>query len=488
MMRQIMARSVLAGLLIVGSLAAACATHPVTGQRQIALYTEEQEIAMGRQAHEQIVHELGLYPDSELQRYVERIGSAMAQASERPHLPWTFAVLDDASVNAFALPGGFIYVTRGMLAHMGSEAELAGVLGHEIGHVTARHSIERLSRAQLATLGLGLGAILSPEVQRLGEVAELGLSLLFLSYSRSDEREADDLGLRYMAGRGYAPQAMAELFGMLDRVSRARDGGRLPNWLSTHPNPANRQGRMLAQAAELPTPPRTAWNTDAFMARIDGMVYGPDPRQGFFRDGTFHHPDLQLRIGGPHGWQGINRRQAVVWQSPRQDAVLVLSIAEQRSATAAAQQFFGQRGVELLRQLSLQPGFPSASGEFQARVGQTPVQGVASFVEHGGRVFRLVGYSAQRGWGRHGSEVARAIQSFQRETDPAVLRVQPLRLDVVSVPRAMDVQEVTRVYPTPVSPQELALVNNVDLATAFPAGTPVKRVVGDPAVAALLHQ
>jgi predicted Zn-dependent protease len=474
-------RRILSALLVVGLVGAACSTSPVTGRRQIALYSEQQEIAMGRQAHQQVLQEIGLYPDEQLQRYVQRLGLDLAQASERPHLPWTFGVLDDPAVNAFALPGGFIYVTRGMLAHMGSEAELVGVLGHEIGHVTARHSIERMSKAQLAGLGLGLGSILSPQVAQLANVAELGLNVMFLSFSRDDERQADDLGVRYMVGQGYSPQAMADVFGMLDRVSRSREEGRLPNWLSTHPNPDNRRGRVLARARELTAPLPTTLNTGPFLARIDDMVYGPDPRQGFFRDGVFHHPELQLRMNGPAQWQAVNRRQAVIWQSPQQDAVLVLTLAEQASAQAAAQAFFRRQGVELVRQLSLQPGgLPTAAGEFRA-AGQTPVQGVASFIELGGRVYQVLGYSAQRRWGQRGNEVVAAIQSFRRETDRQVLAVQPLRLDVQTLPRATSVQEMAA--RAPVTPQELALVNNVDLNARLEAGSAVKTVVGVPVVA-----
>jgi predicted Zn-dependent protease len=185
---------------LVGGGAAACAVNPVTGRTQLSLVSEAQEVQLGRQSAAQVAQEIGLVPDSALQTYVQRVGGTLAAASERPNLPWTFRVVDDATPNAFALPGGFIFVTRGMMNMMTSEAELASVLGHEIGHVTAKHQVTMISRAQLAQLGVGLGSVLVPQLQSLGGLANTGLQLLFLRYSRDAERQADYLGFRYALG------------------------------------------------------------------------------------------------------------------------------------------------------------------------------------------------------------------------------------------------------------------------------------------------
>src|SRR5262245_33031923 len=167
-----------------------CAVNPVTGQRELSLVSEGQEIQMGREADGQISQSLGLYPDSAWQRYVASVGARMTSASERPALPWTIRVLNDPIINAFALPGGYVYVTRGILAYLTSEAELAGVLGHEIGHVTARHGAQQATRAQIAQVGLGVGAILAPpELRGVAQAAGAGVSLLFLRYGRDAERQ-----------------------------------------------------------------------------------------------------------------------------------------------------------------------------------------------------------------------------------------------------------------------------------------------------------
>src|SRR6266550_4084593 len=185
------------------ALLAACATNPATGRRQVMLVSEAQEIEMGREADREVGSSIGLYPADGVQAYVAGLGRALAAGSERPSLPWSFHVVDDASVNAFALPGGFVYVTRGLMTHLDSEAELASVMGHEIGHVTARHAASQITKSQLATLGLVAGMIVRPELARFGELAQAGMSLLFLKFDRNAERQADDLGLRYMTRQAY---------------------------------------------------------------------------------------------------------------------------------------------------------------------------------------------------------------------------------------------------------------------------------------------
>ena len=171
---------------------ASCARNPVTGKNELSLVSEGQEIQMGQQAAQEVAQTIGFVDDSELQSYVANIGKRMAAKSERPDLPWEFHVVNDASVNAFALPGGFIYVTRGLLGSMNSEAELATVLGHEIGHVTARHSVQQISKAQLATLGLGIGSIVSSDIAQFAGLASQGLQVLFLKYGRDAENQADE--------------------------------------------------------------------------------------------------------------------------------------------------------------------------------------------------------------------------------------------------------------------------------------------------------
>lgn len=203
----------------IGICALSCGVNLATGERHLNLVGESQEIAMGQQADSQIVASIGLYQNAAIQRYVQQLGANLAKTSERPGLPWTFRVVDDPAVNAFALPGGFIYVTRGLMTYVKNEAELAGVVGHEIGHVTAQHSVHSMSNQQLTQLGVAAGMMIEPKLQRYGQFLNAGLGLLYLKFSRNDESQADHLGFRYMVRANNDPRQMIHVFDMLNRVT-----------------------------------------------------------------------------------------------------------------------------------------------------------------------------------------------------------------------------------------------------------------------------
>jgi predicted Zn-dependent protease len=472
-----------AALMAFALVLASCSTNPATGKRQLAFIGEEQEIAMGREAAEQITQQIGLYPDDELQSYVSRLGKQLAAESERPNLPWTFRVVDDPSVNAFALPGGFIFVTRGLLSHMTSEAELVSVLGHEIGHVTGRHSVEQLSKAQLAQVGLVAGMILSPELASgYGDLANTGLSLLFLKYGRDDEREADDLGLRYMVGEGYDPREMPGVFETLRRVGeREAQGGRVPGWLSTHPTPENRIERIGAQVAELNRDfSKARIGRETFLSSVDNLVFGQNPREGYFRGNTFIQPEMGFQVTFPQGWKTSNQKQAVGAISPREDAVMVVSLSPRSSPQEAAREFFSQQGIVQGQALqSNLGGLPSVSRVFGVQRGQSGnLQGIAAFVEHQDRVYQILGYTLADRFNGYDEPLASALASFSRVTDRRLLSVEPQRLDIVTLPSAMTLQEFNRRFPSTVDLETLAIINQAQPDTRFSAGTEVKRVVG----------
>src|SRR6476659_2852725 len=217
--------------LLAGSLALApsgCARNPVTGKNELSLVSESQEIEMGKQSAQQVEQTIGYYNDPGVQEYVSGIGLKMAKASERPNLPWEFHVVNDASVNAFALPGGFIYVTRGLMTSINDEAELATVVGHEIGHVTNRHTVQQISKAEVAQVGLGVGSIVSSDIARVAGLASQGLQVLFLKYSRDAENQADLAGFRYALAQNYDVRHMINMFQTLEAVSQTSGGGKLP--------------------------------------------------------------------------------------------------------------------------------------------------------------------------------------------------------------------------------------------------------------------
>ncbi len=458
---------------------AACAVNPATGERQLSFIGEGQEIEMGRESDPAIVAQYGLYPDSAVQRYVRDLGLRLAAVSERPELPWTFRVLDDPSINAFALPGGFIYVTRGILGHLESEAQLAGVLGHEIGHVTARHSVNQMSRAQLAQIGLVVGAVASETVRDNFDPIQGAVGLGFLKFGRDDENQSDELGVRYMTRLGYDPRELAGVMEMLGASSRlASPGGRLPEWQSTHPDPENRVESILARVESqglVPADPIV--RGDEFVERLASLTYGPNPREGYFEAGVFHHPDLAFRFVPPSGWEVANLRQAVLAGPAEQDAIFELTIA-QGDPSAAAGAFASQQGVRTSQPVSRTVnGLPTVVMDFRATMQDGELQGQVAFVRHADVTFRLLGYSTTPRWPAREAAIESTIRSFAEETSPQVLSVEPARIELVPLSGAEPFDAFAERHPSSIPAERVALLNQVAVGGVL-RGAWAKRVVG----------
>jgi predicted Zn-dependent protease len=466
-------------VLLLGAVAATCATNPVTGKRELSFISESQEISMGREYAGQVAQEMGVYPDSSVQTYVGRLGVELAVTTERPRLPWTFTVMDDPTVNAFALPGGYIFVTRGILTHMNSEAELATVVGHEIGHVTARHSVQQMTRQQIAQIGLVAGAIASEKIaQNLGAISQ-GLGILFLKYGRDDEAQADGLGFRYALHDGYDVRKMVDMFQILERVS-ARAGQRIPEWQSSHPDPGNRIAATRARLAKVTEPlDGKKVNREPFLRMIDGMVYGDNPRQGFFKGGAFLHPDLAFQLDFPQGWQTANQPSSVVGVSQKQDAQVQLSLAGQAAPAEALKQFLGQQGIQAGRsgQTTIN-GNAAAYAPFTAQTQDGGVlSGLVAFISYNGTTYQLLGLTTATD-GTYDRTFQAFVGSFRRLTDPAALAIKPNRIQIVKARNATTLAAFNQQNPSVIPIEELALINGMaDGSATIAAGDLVKRVV-----------
>ncbi len=469
------------GCLVLASvgLPGGCARNPVTGQYQLALMSEEQEIQLGRQSAGEVHATLGLVDDVELQAYVTRLGLLLARTSQRPDLPWSFAVIDDPTPNAFALPGGFVYVTRGMMALMSNEAQLVSVLGHEIAHVTARHHVTSFSRMQLAQIGLGVGSTLFPQIQQLGGVAGTGLQLLFLQHGRDAERQADDLGFGYTLDHGYAVREMVNVFTSLERMGGIEGQSPIPGWLMTHPAPGDRIRAVEARLAALgPTPGQLRVGAQEYLQRIDGLVYGDNPRNGYFSGDRFLHPDLRFQLRMPDRWQRQNLAQAVRGVSPQQDAAIQLTIADAAGPEAAANQFLSQQGMRVGQSgRATLNGLPAILASFQAESQQQVLQGLAAFVEHGGRTYQIIGYSPAAVYAGFDATFQQSLRSFGPLTDSQALDMQPRRVQIVTTQQAMSLSQFNQRYPSAVPLAEVAIINQIDdPSSPIPAGTSLKRV------------
>lgn len=318
-------------VLALATFLAGCAYNPVTGLPDFVLFSEEQEIEAGARFHEDVLGQYPLYRDPELAAYVDEVGQRLAVNSHRDHLAWRFLVLDSPEVNAFALPGGFVYVTRGLLAHLHDEDQLAGVLGHEIGHVSARHGVRQYSRGIVVGL-IGSAAASATGSGTIGDMSNVLGTVLLNGYGRRHELEADRLGARYLAESGYDPAAMSDVIATLGaqelfEIRHARDEGRRPSayhgLLATHPG-AERRLRAVASAAGEIAGQQHRANSDAYLARIDGLVYGHARQQGMLRDGSFLHADLDLYVALPDGWQSENRPSRLLSVAPERDAIIQL--------------------------------------------------------------------------------------------------------------------------------------------------------------------
>ncbi|HEX6069182.1 MAG TPA: hypothetical protein VFZ18_05145, partial [Longimicrobiaceae bacterium] len=250
-------------------------------------------------------------------------------------------------------------------------------------------------------------------------------------------------------------------------------------WLATHPGEEERIEAVRARVAALPAPPDTSRRgTEAFLGHIDRMVFGENPRNGFFRETRFYHPDMRFQLDFPTGWKTQNLSQAVIASSPREDAVLQLTLAKQGGAEASAQNFLSQQGIQPVqtRRETVQ-GNPAVVSLFQAQTQQGVIEGIASWIDYGGRTYQILGYTPRGGYRTYGGVLQRTIESFRTLTDPQFLNVQPARVQVVRLDRAMTLDEFNRRYPSTISIEELAIINQVEgPGTRLPAGSQVKRI------------
>ena len=437
----------LAAALLLAVVAAACASNPVTGSRELVFMSQSQEADLGRQADAQIRSEMGVYEDPALQEYVAAIGNELAVVSHRPDLPWTFTVIDSPVVNAFAVPGGYIYLTRGLLAYLNDEAELAGVLGHEIGHVTARHSVQAYSRAAGAQMGLLLGQIFVPAMRPrygapgVGDAAGQGLGLLFLKFGRDDERQADRLGAEYAVASGWDPHGVGDMLTTLGRIADTTDRRGTPNWLATHPEPADRVAgvagtveSLLAETSDLAT---LRVDRAGYLARVEGLVYGDNPEQGVVRGREFLHPALRFALAFPGGWEVHNGAEVVVAREPGQERYMLLQIAQETGRDLqriAEREMSGAGFVEVQATTGEINGLDAYIGTYTQDVrGVGAMVARVAFIRSGSSVYLFGAFADADGFRLIERDVHDSIHSFRQISRDEAERIRPNRLAVYRV-------------------------------------------------------
>lgn len=325
------------------SLLTGCALNPVTGHADFVMMSESQELALGRQADEQVKKQYQVYPSKVLQDYVNGVGQKLAQKSHRTALQYHFMVLDSTEINAFALPGGYVYITRGIMAYLNSEAELAAVLGHEIGHVTSRHGVRQQSAAQATNIGLTIASIFVPQINTMGgqNLSNLVGGALLSGYGRDHELEADRLGADYLARSEYDPQAIIKVIGVLKNQELqdavlAKQEGREPRryhgLFASHPDNDTRLQQAVGEA-DKQTVSHPYEGHEEYLQATEGMVFNDNSEQGMLRNNAFYQATLGIGLQFPVDWQVHNLPKSLVAISPKGEAKLQMKLDEKPVGT-----------------------------------------------------------------------------------------------------------------------------------------------------------
>jgi predicted Zn-dependent protease len=476
-------------LLIIGFLAGglACSRNPVTGKRQVILMSKEQEIAIGQQSHPGVVSTMGLYENKQMQDFINEKGKAMAAISHRPDLPYQFYIVDSPVVNAFAVPGGYVYFTRGIMAHFNNEAEFAGVLGHEIGHITAQHSARQQTSQLFGTLGAIVGTVLVPQ---LGESLMQGAQVLGLKYSRDHESESDKIGVEYSSKIGYDAVQMADFFGTIKRI-QDNSGQQIPTFLSTHPDPGNRQTRVQGLAKEYQTanPGQYKVERDRYLRLIDGIVFGEDPKQGFVENNVFYHPVLKFQFPVPNGWKHQNSPEQFQMGPADGKAAMILMLAKGNSLDEAAQTMVKDLNLKVLENgkttingnpalviISQQlPQQQEGQQQQQQQTAANTLQIATWLIQYNGSIYALHGLSSAADFTGRLNSFKSVAEDFRALTDQEKINRKPERVQVVQAPRDGMFRDVMTALNMPASRmEELGTLNSMKAGDQVSRGTLVK--------------
>lgn len=465
----------------------------ITGSKRAYAYSWDQEIQIGSEVDHEIVAQFGLYHDEALNSYYQEMSLAILEnshmrgegtAARFRNTEFTFRILDSPVVNAFALPGGYVYVTRGLMAHMNNEAQLAVVIGHEIGHVAARHASQRGLQQMIGQVAVIGGAILGQELLGLPGETILNISgqaaqLLFLRHSREHERESDRLGVEYAAKTGYAAEEGAAFFTSLRRISE-RSGQAIPNILSTHPDPGEREKDIprLAENWRAQGYDQQMRNDETYMSMINGLIYGENPRNGFAEGGVYYHPEFEFLMSVPREWHLINQPTQVVMVSKTEDAVIILRLdRESKNARESVQNFLTANEVTTSDQgaASNTGGFPAYQANFAIADGDKELGVNIYALEYGGNIYRFINYTDSSQFNKYVSDFNSTTNSFDQLRDSRILNIRPVTLSVVKTDRRTEFRNLLpSSLPMNITAEELAILNQLYLDEVIEVGSLIK--------------
>ena len=458
-------------------LLVSCARNPVTGKKEFMLMSVNQEKALGASYDPQVVSQFGIYDDAKMQAFINDRGKKMAAISHRPGLDYQFKIVDSPVVNAFAVPGGYVYFTRGIMAHFNNEAEFAGVLGHEIGHVTARHSAKQYSQQMLAQLGFIVGMVASEEFRQYSDLASVGLQLMFMKFSRNHESQSDKLGVEYSTKIGYDAHEMANFFKTIERI-QVQAGASVPTLLSTHPDPGDRYNRVhqLAAKEQANGSANLEVNRDSYLRMIDGLVYGEDPKQGYVENGYFYHPELKFQFPVPGNWQVVNTPAQLQMAPQDGKALIVLTLSGEKNLAAAEQAAVQADNLQVLSSRNISVNGNSAV-ETIANLNEQ-VRLLMYHIQYNGNIYKFSGLAGTADFNGYKNYFTSTFNKFDQLTDQSKINRKPERIKIKEVNKTATFADVMKGFNMPADRmEELAVLNGMETNKQVKQGTLVKVIV-----------
>ena len=471
--------------LLVILIFSSCARNPVTGTKEFMLMSEGQEMALGKQSDPSIGAEYGLYDDKVMQDFINAKGKAMGKISHRPDIDYQFRVLDSPVVNAFAVPGGYVYFTRGIMAHFNNEAEFAGVLGHEIGHITARHSAKQYSAQMIGQIGLMAGIIASEDFRQFAQEASQGLGLLFLKFGRDHESQSDKLGVVYSTTIGYDSHEMADFFNTLNRL-QGDSGSSIPDFLSTHPNPVDRYNKvhqMSDVAQNVVDKNSLKVNRNQYLRMIDGLVYGEDPKQGYTENNYFYHPELKFQFPYPNGWRLVNSPQQIQIVPEDGKALMLMTLSGEQTIDAAAQAAVEQFKLTVLDSRRTNVNGLNAIAMVSDQVpkdeqgNQTgeAIRLLTYLIQFNDFIYIFHGISSQEDFSRYQNQFKSTMSDFKELRDASKINVVATRITIKEATRAGIFRQVmANLGVVSEDLEELSIVNGMEMNENVEIGTLLK--------------
>ena len=474
-------------LFLILSLIIGCAVNPVTGKREFVLMSESQEIEIGRQMNPKIIKEYGLYPDQALQEYVNQLGQKLAAVCDRPDLHYRFKIVNSSIVNAFALPGGYVYVTRGLLTHINSEAELSGVIGHEMGHITARHAVRQYTKAQTYQLGMLATSIFYPEISQLGQFADFLALAIIKGYSRNYELQADQLGIKYSSSVGYDPYCVSSFMKTLRNIEEATGQKGYHGLFSTHPETEERIVKAEVEAKKVIPPHNNHFKQlrERYLSKIDGLAFGDDPKEGVVIKNVFRHPDLRIELTFPEGWTINNGKEVLAAKHPEKEYFIQMTLSDlgkKLSAADFARKVEKSYHLEKLSGSSqIINGLSAYVGTYQGmkgKMGKIKAKVASILVEDKGYV--VMGFSSLDSFEEILPLFTPTINSFKRLSLEEAKKIKPHKIKIYTVKKGDTWKSIAYKFGQQAGEAKtLALINGSDTANFPQPGTRIKVICAE---------